>query len=68
MPAKSIIAFIQDRPKSTAWIGALSGWASVDWLRTAQLSAAILAAMVSLCALIMTAPKVIVEVKSWFHR
>ena len=63
-----MIAKIQEHPKVTAWIGALSGWASVDWLRTAQLSAAILAAMVSLCALILTAPKALAEAKSWFRK
>ena len=68
MPPKTIITEIQLHPKITAWIGAISGWASVDWLRTSQLTAAILAAAVSLCALILTLPKAVAEVRSWFHK
>lgn len=49
-------------------IGAASGWLSFDLLRSAQIFAAVLAALVSLCALILTAPKAIREVRSWFTR
>jgi hypothetical protein len=52
----------------TAWLGTVSGWASLDYLRTAQICAAILAGMVSFCALILTAPKAYREVKSWFAK
>jgi hypothetical protein len=63
---QSIIATAQDHPKVTAWIGTLSGWAGFNWLHTAQLAAAILAGLVSLCALILTAPKAVKEVRRWF--
>lgn len=61
-----IVSQIQDHPKLTAWLGTVSGWASVDFLRIAQTSAAILAGAVSLCALILTLPKAVKEVRSWF--
>ncbi len=57
---------LNDHPKITAWLGTLSGWAAVDWLRSSQIVAAVLAALVSLCALILTLPKVVAEIKSWF--
>lgn len=53
---------------TTAFVGALFGWASFDLLRSAQILAAILAGLVSLCALILTAPKAVREVKSWFRK
>jgi len=63
-----ILEIAHGHPKLTAWIGAVSGWASVDWLRASQITAAILAAMVSLCALILTGPKAVAEVRKWFKR
>ena len=62
------IAFLNEHPRMTAWLGTVSGWASLDYLRTAQICAAILAGMVSFCALILTAPKAYREVKSWFAK
>jgi hypothetical protein len=59
-------AALHDHPRLVAFLGTLSGWASVDLLRTAQIAAAILAATVSLCALILTAPKALTEVRRWF--
>lgn len=58
---------LRDHPRLVATLGAVSGWASVDLLRTAQIVAATLAALVSLCALILTAPKAYVEVRRWFR-
>lgn len=68
MTIRAFIAVIQGHPKLTAWIGALFGWVSFDALRVAQIGAALLAGLVSLCALILTAPKAIREVRSWFAR
>lgn len=53
---------------STAIVGAIFGWLSFDLLRTSQIIAAILAGLVSLCALILTAPKALREVRSWFQK
>jgi hypothetical protein len=62
---------LQDHPRSTAFIGSLSGWFSVDNLAhakdAAQLFAATIAALVSVCALILTAPKAIDQVRAWFR-
>lgn len=64
---KSLLDHLHDHPRIVASIGAASGWASVDWLRGSQVAAAILAALVSLCALILTAPRAVREVRSWFR-
>ncbi len=66
MPLSAIITHVQSHPKIIALVGVVSGWATVDWLRTAQITAAILASMVTLCSLILILPKVIQEVRSWF--
>lgn len=63
---KAVLAIAGDHPRFTAIIGSVFGWVSFDALRAAQVFAAILAGMVSLCALILTAPKAIAEVKRWF--
>ncbi len=57
---------LYEHPRTVAFGGAASGWLSVDYLKGAQFVAATLAAMVSLCALILTAPKVVQEVRRWF--
>lgn len=62
-----VLETLHDHPRLVATVGAFSGWASVDWLRTAQLAAAGLAALVSLCALVLTAPKAIAEVRRWMR-
>ncbi len=64
---KPLFDTFHDHPRLVAVVGALSGWASVDWLRTTQFAAAALAALVSLCALILTAPKAVAEVRRWFR-
>lgn len=63
----SFLATLHAYPRIVAITGAVSGWLAFDWLRAAQISAALLAALVSLCALILTAPKAIAEVKRWFR-
>lgn len=68
MSLKSAIAAIQEHPGLTAWTGATFGWVSFDLLRAAQISAAILAGLVSLCALVLTAPRAIREARSWFAK
>lgn len=64
---RTFLAFASDHPRMTAVIGAVSGWTSFDLLQTAQVVAAVLAALVSLCALILTAPKAVTEVRRWFQ-
>ena len=64
----SLITQLQARPASTAILGAVSGWASVDFLRGAQIVAALLAILVSLCALILTAPKAVAQVRHWVYK
>lgn len=63
---KAVLAYAIGHPKLTSWVGVVAGWASVDLLRASQIAAAVLAGLVSLCALILTAPKAISEVKRWF--
>lgn len=64
---KLIVASLHEQPRLVAAVGAVSGWASLDLLRAAQFGAAFLAALVSLCALILTVPKAVAEVRSWFR-
>ena len=64
---KSALDSLNAHPKYVAWLGAWSGWASVDFLRYSQIAAALLAAMVSVCALILTAPKAWAQVKEWLN-
>ena len=59
---------IKEHPITISTIGAISGWFSVNLVQTAQFMAAALAALVSLCALILVAPKTIREVRSWFKK
>lgn len=65
---KSALEVLNDHPRMVATVGAVSGWFSVDLLRATQIAAAGLAALVSLCALVLTAPKAVAEVKTWFRR
>jgi hypothetical protein len=59
---------IKEHPITISSIGAVSGWFSVSLVQTAQFAAAFLAALVSLCALILVAPKAIREVRRWFKQ
>ena len=65
---KPLIDSLNAQPKYFAWLGTFSGWLSFDLLRSAQFAAAFLAALVSLCALILTAPKAWAEFKTWFKK
>jgi hypothetical protein len=58
--------YINASPRMVAILGSVSGWATLDFLHAAQFLAALLAGLVSLCALILTAPKAWREFKSWF--
>jgi hypothetical protein len=49
----------------TGILGSITGWASVDFLRTAQIAAALLAALVSLGTAIIIAPKVWAQLRAW---
>ena len=53
---KTLVENLQSHPRAVAWLGAISGWASFDYLQAAQFIAAILASIVSVCALILTGP------------
>lgn len=66
---ESVLIHLSDhyyRPISV--LGAVSGWASFDLLRASQIAAAILASLVSICSIILIAPKVIGQVKRWCSR
>ena len=65
---KPLMDSINAQPKYFAWLGSVAGWVSFDLLRSAQFAAAFLAGLVSLCALILTAPKAWAELKSWFKK
>lgn len=65
---KAALNQINARPQTTAWGGTISGWITVDLLQKAQFVAAILAGLVSICALIISVPKAIREVRSWFSK
>lgn len=43
----------------TGTLGSVSGWAAVDWLRTAQTFAGVTAGLVSICTVVIIAPKVL---------
>lgn len=64
---KATLVCLHSHPRIVALVGSLAGWASLDFLRIAQIAAAILAGLVSLCALILTAPKALAEVRTWWR-
>ena len=61
-----MITILRSHPIVTGIIGSITGWASVDFLRSAQIAAAGLAALVSLGTLIIIAPKVNAQLRSWW--
>ena len=69
---KALIAELHMHPKIVSATGSLFGWVGVANLAeakdVAQLTASFIAALVSLCALILVAPRAIAQVKSWFRR
>jgi hypothetical protein len=66
---KHLIDSLNAHPKYIAWGGSFLGWFGFDNLTqakdTAQLIAAWVAILVSFCALILTAPKAVEEVRRW---
>lgn len=57
---------VQASYRTNSVIGTIAGWLSFDLLRTSQIMAAVLAGAVSLCSLILIAPKAIEQLKEWF--
>jgi hypothetical protein len=58
-----LIDLSNTHPRSIAWLGTVSGWFSVDMLRATQIFYAATAGLVSLCALILTAPQAYQKIK-----
>jgi hypothetical protein len=67
-----LFATLNEHPRIVALTGTLAGWFSAEKLEravsVAQFGAAIVAGLVSVCALILTAPKAIAEVNRWFRK
>lgn len=63
-----MIDHLRNHAGTTGIVGTISGWASFDLLRTSQIAAAFLAALVSLGTAIIIAPKVWAQLRSWFRR
>jgi hypothetical protein len=59
-----MIAHLRSHPGVTGIIGTVTGWVSVDLLRTAQFLAAFLAGLVSFLTLFIIAPKAIEGMRS----
>lgn len=64
---RGLILDIQQHPRVVSVFGSITGWLSFDALRSAQIIAAVLAALMTLCSLVLVAPKAITEVKRWFR-
>lgn len=64
---KVVVENLQSHPRAVAWVGAISGWASFDYLQAAQFVAAILASVVSVCALILTGPPAWAKLKEYYR-
>lgn len=60
-----MLSMLRSHPGLTGSIGTVTGWASVDLLRTSQIAAAFLAALVSLGTAIIIAPKVWAQLVQW---
>ena len=64
---KHSLLSLHGHPRLVSVVGAISGWFSVENIArakdAAQLAAALLAALVSLCALILTGPKAVAELR-----
>lgn len=61
-----MLAALRSHPGITSTIGTVTGWASVDLLRAAQIFAGLTAGLVSLCMLIIIAPKVCAQLAAWW--
>ncbi len=68
---KSLLASLADHPRLLSLLGTVSGWFSVEHIARAkdfaQLAAAGLAMLVSLCALILTAPQAVAKLREWWR-
>lgn len=60
-----MLEHLRNHAGTTGIVGTISGWASFDLLRTSQIAAAMLAALVSLGTAIIIAPKVWAQVAAW---
>lgn len=54
-----MIVHLRNHPATTGLLGSVSGWAAVDWLRSAQIAAALLAALVSAGTFMIIAPRIL---------
>jgi len=62
-----MIATLRTHAGATGIIGTVTGWASVDLLRTSQIAAAILAGFVSLLTAVIIAPKAWAQLRAWWR-
>lgn len=66
----SIFKSLTAKPHVTAVLGTVSGWFSWEMIAhakdAAQFAAGVLASLVSLCALIITGPKAVAQVRQQF--
>jgi len=65
---RHFFASIYERPLATALTGTASAFAAFDFLRAAQITAAVLASTLSICSLILVIPKVVAVIRSPFTR
>jgi hypothetical protein len=67
---KSLLASLYDHPRLVSVLGTVSGWFSVEHIARAkdfaQLAAAGLAMLVSVCALILTGPQALAKLRAWW--
>lgn len=61
---ETMASILRDHPGTVGSIGAGSGWLSVRMIQHAQFAAAVLAALVSLCTLIIIFPTVCDRLKT----
>jgi hypothetical protein len=68
---KALLSTLSEHPRLLSVLGAVSGWFSVEQLarakEAAQLGAAVLAMLVSLCALILTGPQAWAKLREWWR-
>jgi hypothetical protein len=65
------ISTLAEHPRLVSVLGSVSGWFSVEHIARAkdlaQLAAAGLAMLVSVCALVLTAPQAVAKLRQWWH-
>lgn len=68
---KALLSTLSDHPRLLSVLGTVSGWFSVEHIARAkdfaQLAAAGLAMLVSLCALILTGPQAWAKLRAWWR-